>query len=135
MDVVHSSPYHPQGNGLAERSVQEVKKYLKKNGALQGPALDKMMLHLNSVESSIAGAGSNFERFYSRQPRWLCPSLNDGCDLVERSILIKRRQDTQQQAAIRRGHGNNESLKIGDKVRVRNNRDGVWKLKGNGHFE
>ena len=57
VDVVHSSPYHPQGNGLAERAVQEVKKYLKKNGALQGPALDKMMLHLNSVESSIAGAG------------------------------------------------------------------------------
>ena len=33
VDSVHSSEYFPQGNGMGERAVKEVKKYLQKVGS------------------------------------------------------------------------------------------------------
>ena len=129
MDVVNSSPYHPARNGLSERTVQELKKYLAKNGALKGSALDEMVLHLNSQDSSIKGAGDAFERFFCRSPRLSLPGL-ESYSLVEQQALNVRRLRAQEAVALKKGRGNAEQFKEGDAVRVRNIKLGVWDLKG-----
>ena len=90
VDVQHSAPYNPEGNVLTERQVQEVKKYLKKNGALKGSQSDQMMLWLNSQPSSTPGLESPFARFYGRLPKLHYPGLQDGTLCDRRKLAVKR---------------------------------------------
>ena len=48
VDSFHSSEYFPQGNGMGERAVGEVKKYLQKVGSIKGYKLQKLMFAINN---------------------------------------------------------------------------------------
>ena len=88
-----------------------------------------MILHLNSQDSAIKGAGNAFQRFYGRSPRLQLPGL-DSYSVVDQQALNVTRLRAQEAAAHRKGRGNSEQFKVGDAVRVRNIKLGVWDLKG-----
>ena len=125
IDVRSSAPYHPQGNGGAERGVGELKKYLSKNP--QG--LERMLLYLNSTESATPGLGSPYERFYGRLPRLALPCVND-LSLVDRRRLSIARQNAQSRVAKRLNRGNTEEFQTGDAVRVKDPHTKLWSVKG-----
>ena len=109
--------------------MEEVKKYLKKNGALKGSQLERMMLYLNSQPSSTPGLESPFARFYGRLPKLHYPGLQDGTLCDRRKMAIKR-GDQQVKIAQRLKRASTDEFKVGDQVRLRDHQSGLWSILG-----
>ena len=88
IEVIHSSSYNSQSQGLVERAVQSVKNLLKKSsGKLTQLEMSEMVFALNSKESDT---GSNLSRFTGRGLRTQIPnSLDRSVNFRE---LIKERR-------------------------------------------
>lgn len=110
-----SSPYHPSGNGLAERGVQIAKNILKK---CAHDGSDELMALLNYHNSPRGDLGSPAQRIYSRRLRTLLPVKSKSLEPcvysnVTRNLTNKREQqkyfaDTNRKEA--------QQMKIGDNV-------------------
>ena len=77
LGIVHeqSSSYNPTSNGLAERSVGVVKNMLKKEGAVKGDRLERLMFTLNAM-SRESGAGSALDHFLGRSVKSHLPNAS-----------------------------------------------------------
>ena len=77
LGIVHeqSSSYNPTSNGLAERSVAVVKNMLKKEGAVKGDKLERLMFTLNAM-SRESGAGSPLDHFLGRNVKSHLPNAS-----------------------------------------------------------
>ena len=126
-----SSSFHPQGNGLAERKVQSVKTYLDKLGPITGDKLDEVVLEINRTRSVIPGVGSPMERFLGWTPRIPgIPSLQTVLTPIQKAMMMKTRQDSLEKEARRRGRGSREDVKVGDRVRIQDIKNGKWSQLG-----
>jgi transposase InsO family protein len=126
-----SSAYHPQGNGLAERKIQDLKGYLSKLGPISGAKLDEVVLEMNRNVSQVPGVGTAIQRFLGWTPRIPgIPSLQEPLSPIQQSALIKARQNLQEKTAKARGRANRDEVIIGDKVRVQNMQTGAWSIIG-----
>ena len=64
--LVHSTPFHPAGNGLAERKIQTVKSFLSCYKSFPGgwkACLDAATRHLNRSYNTVIGCTPNFLAF------------------------------------------------------------------------
>ena len=126
-----SSAYNPQGNGLAERKVQDLKGYLNKLGPISGTRLEEGVLEMNRNFSQVPGVGSPIQRFLGWMPRIPgIPSIQEPLSPVQQSALIRARQLLQEKAARSRGRANREEVVVGYKVRVQNVQTGDWSTIG-----
>ena len=131
MGVAHhtSSPYNASSNGLAEVSVRTIKRFLLKNGPLRGQDLQRLILYINCTENNVAGQGSPYLRFHSRNPRLILPQFTS-LEPVDSHALILKRGQVHQQTALRNTRGNRESFSIGDRVSVCDKDHARWERLG-----
>ncbi|XP_035211503.1 uncharacterized protein K02A2.6-like [Stegodyphus dumicola] len=72
---ITSSPYHPQSNGLAERSVQTAKKLLKKAQADHADPYLALLAHRNTPTNEMLGSPA--QRLMSRRTRTILPTSEE----------------------------------------------------------
>ncbi|XP_035221250.1 uncharacterized protein K02A2.6-like [Stegodyphus dumicola] len=72
---ITSSPYHPQSNGLAERSVQTAKKLLKKAQADHADPYLALLAHRNTPTNEMLGSPA--QRLMSRRTRTILPASEE----------------------------------------------------------
>lgn len=82
-----SSPLYPRSNGLAERTVQTVKRILKK---AQQSHQDPYLSILNFRTTNKADQPSPAEILMGRNPRTLLPSINTKSSSIDKHVLAKR---------------------------------------------
>ena len=120
---VTSSPYHPSSNGLAERAVQTLKTALKKG---EGNSLEctiaRFLFQYRLTPHSTTGV-SPAELLLNRRPRSLL-------DCLRPSIGRRVRQSQERQKAGHDARAHTRTLVIGERVLVRNFRDGSKWLTG-----
>ena len=120
---VTSSPYHPSSNGLAERAVQTLKTALKKG---EGNSLEctiaRFLFQYRLTPHSTTGV-SPAELLLNRRPRSLL-------DCLRPSIGHRVRQSQKRQKAGHDAQAHTRTLVIGERVLVRNFRDGSKWLAG-----
>ena len=64
--IVHSTPYHPAGNGLAERKIRDLKQYVSMYPQFKGgwkSCLEAAVKHANRSHSSGIGCSPHFKAF------------------------------------------------------------------------
>ena len=71
ISIKHSAPYHPEGNGLIERKIRDIKKYLSFYPNQLGgwkKTLDNAVRHLNRTYHSIIGCSPYFKAYGVSNP-------------------------------------------------------------------
>ena len=102
----YSAPYVASGNGLAERSVGLVKKYLSKLGKLNTPKLDQLLYRLNCTPSSLEGAESSFLRFFGHLGQVTSvPTVQRKFSVEDVQKFWARREQTQNRVLVRQREG------------------------------
>ena len=88
-----SSPYHPQGNGEAERAVQTIKSLLKKSG---DPYLALLAYRSTPLESGYSPSellmGRRLRTTVPTNPKLLLPKTPDLSQVKNRDAQLKNRQ-------------------------------------------
>ena len=125
-DIYHnpSSPEYPQSNGLVERTIQTVKRTIRKT-VKSGEDVQLALLALKTTP--LVGLKSPASMFFNRSPRTLLPSITDKCPSPSKP---SKRSNPPTVAS-----GNSQSsgkelpeLRPGDKVRLRDGK--TWSRKG-----
>ena len=109
-DIKHtySSPEYPESNGLAERTIQTVKRTLKK-AMKRKEDLNLAILHLKSSKSTVTGSPPTTMMF-NRTVRTLVPSIKSKTKSTTKSASSQQQQHKQQGQPL-------STLKPGDNVR------------------
>ena len=122
--VVHSAPYHPRTNGLAENAVKTFKAGLKKmgnGGSLQG-RLSKFLFNYRITPHTVTGR-SPAELLLGRRPRSRLSMILPGAKDRVMKKQWKQSLDHDKQSVDR-------VVKCGDTVHVRNYAPGALWLPG-----
>ena len=128
--IIHSSAYHPQSQGLVERSVRSLKEILAKSETknISQTELNERLYALNCVEQGEQG--SAMSRFLGRATRTMIPnSLRRAIDWRRQ---IQRRGEQIEKRVMKRGRteGKKLSFEEGEHVWVQCVKSGKWKDKG-----
>lgn len=102
-----TSPYHPQANGLAERTIQDIKMYIQLYEGSEGRWKDKLynaIYHHNSSYSEYLGCTPYF-KFYQNTPKLKADELFD------RDFKIEEKPRTPQEIAQYRQRIQNQANK------------------------
>lgn len=86
-DHVTSSPYHPRGNGLAERAVQTVKNILRKCHYEKSDAHLAMLHFMNTERDDL---GSPAQRLYQRNIRSTIPQSSSTLKHPDSEKIVER---------------------------------------------
>ena len=128
IEVIHSSSYNSQSQGLVERAVQSVKNLLKKSsGKLTQLELSEMVFALNAKESET---GSNLSRFIGRGLRTHIPnSLDRSVNFRE---LIKERRLAREKRVRKKQRTEQKKLIFvpGEEVWIQCPKTNLWNIKG-----
>lgn len=122
---VTMSPYHSQTNGLAERSIQTLKRLMIKCRETKS---DFTLAMLNLRNTPTSSAGSPAQRLYGRRTRTLLPTALSKLrpDLIDPNVVTAHR--TGQRITAKEIYDKQATdltpLKIGDPIRMR--RDKSW---------
>ncbi|KAI8116310.1 Transposon Tf2-6 polyprotein [Lucilia cuprina] len=122
-----SSPYHPSGNGLAERAVQIAKNILKKS------TYDSSDYHLgllNYMNTPRGNLGSPSQRLFGHGIRSTLPTSKETLLLPESKRLaehLKQQRDKQNEYANRGANYNPQHFIEGDTVVTRTENERTWK--------
>ena len=130
IDVIHSSCYNSESQGLIERKVQVLKNLLKKSGSsLSQLQLDELIFEVNAREEQ-GNKGSALTRFMGRGLRTKLPNS------VDRSVnfkdLIKKRKDEREKRVKKGGRTEEKKLifNIGEVVRLQCPKSKAWDSRG-----
>ena len=130
IDVIHSSCYNSESQGLIERKVGVLKNLLKKSGSsLSQLQLDELIFEVNAREEQ-GNKGSALIRFMGRGLRTKLPNS------VDRSVnfrdLIKRRKDEREKRVKKGGRTEEKKLvfNIGEIVRLQCPKSKSWDSRG-----
>merc|ERR1712240_553419 len=128
IEVIHSSSYNSQSQGLVERAAQSVKNLLKKSsGKLTQLELSEMVFALNAKESEM---GSNLSRFIGRGLRTHIPnSLDRSVNFRE---LIKERRLAREKRVRKKQRTEQKKLIVepGEEVWIQCPKTNLWNIKG-----
>lgn len=122
-----SSPYHPSGNGLAEKAVQIAKNILKKSAYDNS---DPFLGILNYMNTPRGNLGSPSQRLFGHEIRGLLPIARaklSNSDQVKVSDSLKCEREKQKEYADRGAKALNDQFERGDKVVTRVNTQDTWK--------
>ena len=111
-----SSPYNSPSNGGAERTVQHIKSFLRKENIekVSQELLNKICFKVNNhVQDELTG--SLAERFLRRKPKTLLPNSIDR-DVDWRSMLTERTNKTTKHVENKKEKKSREEFRVGDKV-------------------
>ena len=118
------SLHHHQGNGLAEKSVDTLKRMLLK---VPKASIAEACLKLNNMVRPGMKA-TLMSCFFGRRTRGHLPNLFDPeCQIVE---TIQKRIENQFNLAQRRGHFNSDTFSVGNRVRVQDPASRMWNILG-----
>ena len=128
--IIHSSAYHPQSQGLVERSVRTLKEILSKNKnkKMSQTDLNEHLYALNCLEDGEKG--SAMSRFMGRATRTMIPNS------LRRAInwrkQIQLRGEQIEKRVQKRGRTEQKKLTFeeGEEVWVQCLKSGRWKDKG-----
>ena len=118
-----SAPYHPASNGLAERTIQTFKNFMKKctDGSIEA-SISRILLHYRVTPQTTTGI-SPAEMLMGRHPRSRLDLL-----IPDISSKVKHRQRSQKHYHDKRSK--HCPIQVGDTVLVRNFQSGDAWLPG-----
>ena len=128
--IIHSSAYHPQSQGLVERSVRTLKEILEKskNKNMSQTTLNEHLYALNCLENGEQG--SAMSRFLGRATRTMIPnSLRRAIDW-RRQIQLRGEQVEKRVKKRDRTEGKKLMFEEGEEVWVQCIKSGKWEDKG-----
>ena len=128
--IIHSSVYHPQSQGLVERSVRTLKEILdkNKNKNMSQITLNEHLYALNCLEDGERG--SPMSRFMGRATRTMIPnSLRRVIDW-RKQIQLRGEQVEKRVQKCRRTKGKKIVFEEGEEVWVQDVKSSKWKDKG-----
>ena len=128
--IIHSSAYHPQSQGLVERSVRTLKEILEKNKN-KNMSQTTLNEHLYAIICLEDGErGSPMSRFMGRATRTMIPnSLRRAIDW-RKQIQLRGEQVEKRVQKRRRTEGRKLVFEEGEEVWVQCVMTGKWKDKG-----
>ena len=117
-----SSPFFPQSNGLVERTIQTVKRTMKKaHDANQDIYLALLALNTTPGKDDVSHA----EKLFNRQPRTLLPSVN-----VSKPYIKHFEKQGNVKEAFDMHAKDLPNLNPGDLVRIRTDKEKDWREQG-----
>ena len=125
--IIHSSAYHPQSQGLVERSVRTLKEILEKNknNNTSQTTLNEQLYALNCLEQ-----GSAMSRFMGRATRTVIPNFLRRVIDWRRQIQFRAEQVEKRVRKRGRTEGRKLTFEEGEEVWVQCIKSGKWKDKG-----
>ena len=119
-----SSPYYHEGNGASEKSVDTLKRMMRKS---KNKSIEELTYHLNH-NARKGQSASPIQMFFGRDIRGPLPNqYKRDCEIRK---TIERRVQQQMEVAGRKGRWNRDHFELQDKVRIKNMNTGLWDLKG-----
>lgn len=127
--LITSSPYHPRGNSLAERAVQEAKKLLKKY-SYGTPEFFTALLEWRNVPRST-NLGSPMQRLMGRQARTTLPMVPQQLRprTIPPEVVVEELEGEKRRNKAYYDQGTRALLPLreGQPIRMLHPRENIWK--------
>ena len=119
-----SSPYYHEGNGASEKSVDTLKRMMRKS---KNKLIEELTYHLNH-NARKGQSASPIQMFFGRDIRGPLPNqYKRDCEIRK---TIELRVQKQMDVASRRGRWNRDSFELNDPVRIKDMNTNRWDIKG-----